>query len=298
MAQYRFWFTPYLFIAPFYITFIIFLLWPTVFALFVSMTNWMGRNFDFVGLANYKTILTDKQFYLSIYNTFYLAVIALIVIIPGSLVAAMILDLKWFKARTLFRILFFAPIATTPIAIALVFVGLMDSNYGVINYFLQLIHLPAIPWLEQAGWIKPAILMIVFWRSIGLYMIYFLAGLQTIPDELHEAAIIDGAGPVRRAWSITVPLLRPVILFVVIIATIDILQLFDESVMLNKFTHSTGSSAGPSDAGLTMAFYLYRHGISYFKLGYGSAIGIIIFIIVFGFALVQMKSLGFSKESR
>ena len=298
LKDYRYWFTPYLFIAPFYITFLVFLLWPAFFALFVSMTDWMGgQEFNFIGLKNYISVLTDEQFYLSIYNTFYLSIIGLLILIPTSLISATLLDIKWFKEKNLFRLLFFAPIATTPVAIALVFVGLYDTNYGVINHLLKIIGMQAIPWLGKAEWIKPAILVVVLWRSTGLYMIYFLAGLQTIPEELHEAAIMDGASPLRRFFTINLPILRPVIIFVMVVSTIDMLQLFDESVMLNKFTHSSGAFAGPSDSGLTMAFYLYRHGINYFKLGYGSAVGVIIFAIVFGLAIVQLKTLGFSKES-
>jgi ABC-type sugar transport system permease subunit len=286
---------PYLFISPFYITFIIFMVWPILSAFYLSFTNWMGSDeYKFIGLQNYIRLFGDTQFHLSLYNTFYLAFVSLIIMIPLSLISASVLNTQWLKFKGVFRLLFFAPIATTPVAIALVFVGLYDTDYGVINYILNVFNIPRINWLGSAQWIKTSILIVVLWRSTGLYMIYFLAGLQTIPNDLYEASTVDGANAVQKFFQITLPLLRPMILFVMVIATIDILQLFDESVMLNKFSHASSTSAGPEDAGLTIAFLLYRQGFSYFNLSYGSAIGIIIFLIVFSLSMLQMKAFGFS----
>jgi ABC-type sugar transport system permease subunit len=283
---------PYIFISPFYITFIVFMVWPVVSAVFMSFTNWMGGGTPkFLGLGNYDEMLYDNRFWLSLWNTAYLSIGCLLVMIPLSLFLAGVLNIGWLKFRGFFRMLYFAPIATSTVAVAVVFIGLYDKEYGVINYLLESLRLPPVPWLDSAAWIKPSILGLVFWRSTGLYMIYFLAGLQTIPHELYEAAWVDGANKPQAFVHITVPMLRPVIVFVAVVATVAALQIFEESFILNRF--SMFSAAGPGDSGLTLAFYLYQQGFKFFRLGFGATVGIVIFVLVFSLSLIELKVLGF-----
>lgn len=286
---------PYIFIAPFYITFAIFFLWPVSYAVYMSFTNWMGMgNYQMIGFNNYRNLFNDSSFWLAMRNTVWLSVAGILIVIPVSLLLAQILDVSWLRLRGLFRMIIFAPIATASVAVAIVFLALLDARAGAINWMLQSLGGEPIPWLDSPAYIKPSILMVFVWRSMGLYMIYFLAGLQSIPHEIYEAAQVDGANVLQSFWHVTIPLLRPVTVFVIVILTISVLQIFDETFILNQF--SMFSAAGPADSGLTLAFYLYRHGFKNFQLGYGAAIGIVIFVIIFCLSMVQMKLLGFFRD--
>lgn len=286
---------PYLFIAPFYILFLVFFVGPISYAIYMSFTNWMGMsNYRMIGLANYATLWRDEGFWLSFRNTLWLAVTGILIVIPLSLVLAQGLNQRWLRFRGLFRMVTFAPIATASVAVAVVFLALLDARNGVINWLLSQIGIAPIPWLDDSAYIKPSILMVFVWRTVGLYMIYFLAGLQAIPEELYEAAQVDGANSVQTFRYVTVPMLRPVLIFVVVVLTIAVLQIFEETFILNQF--SQFSAAGPGDSGLTLAFYLYRYGFKQFQLGYGTAIGIVIFVMIFSLSLIQMKFLGFFSE--
>lgn len=286
---------PYVFISPFYITFLVFFLGPAAYAIYMSFTNWMGSgNYKVIGFQNYVTLITNDTFRLALVNSIWLSVASMAVIIPLSLVLANVLNADWVKLRAVFRTIIFAPIATATVAVAVIFLALLDARAGVINWVIGQVGIAPIPWLDNEAYIKPSILMVTVWRSTGLYMIYFLAGLQSIPRELYEAANVDGADTFQAFRHVTIPMLRPVTIFVAVVLTIATLQIFEESFILNQF--SMFSAAGPGDSGLTLAYYLYREGFKYFKLGYGAAVSVVIFALVFGLSLVQMKLLGFFRE--
>jgi multiple sugar transport system permease protein len=286
---------PYLFIAPFYVVFLIFFIGPIGYAFYMSFTNWMGMsNYQFIGFKNYVTLWNDDGFWLALRNSIWLSVTGILIVIPLALLLAIMLNQPWLRLRGLFRVVTFAPIATASVAVAVVFLALLDTRTGVINWLLTQVNLAPIPWLDEPAYVKWSILMVFVWRTVGLYMIYYLAGLQAIPHEIYEAAQVDGANTIQSFRHITLPMLRPVTIFVVIVLTIAVLQIFEETFILNRFSMSTG--AGPGDAGLTLAFYLYRHGFKQFELGFGAAIGIVIFVLIFGLSLLQMRFLGFFRD--
>jgi len=286
---------PYLFIAPFYITFLIFLVYPLLWAMYASLTNWTGQAApDFRGLRNFEHLVHDHVFWLSVENTLYLVAGALLITLPLALLLALLLDVKWLRGRGFFRTLFFLPIATVPAVVAVIATGLYDTNHGVINWILVALGLGKVPWLDSPDWQKPALLGIIVWRTTGYMMMFLIAGLQSISEELYDAAAVDGAGPYHRLRCITLPLLRPMILFAAVLTTINVFQTFDEPFVLNL--NSFGAPAGPADSGLTMSFYLYREAFQYGEYGYASAIGVAILLGLILLLYVQARALGLFHE--
>ena len=197
----------------------------------------------------------------------------------------MALNAKRLRFKYLWRTLYFAPIVTSSVAISLVFRLLYNTDYGLINtIFVALGGMP-IKWMEGQEWTKIAVMGVVIWRWTGLLAIYFLAGLQSIPEELHEAAAIDGATGVQRFFTITLPLLRPVMLFVGIIVLIGSFQIFDDPQIL----YGAGTPGGPGNSAISLVQYLYNQGIGQQLFGYASAVGVFLFVIIFVLSLVQLR---------
>lgn len=285
---------PYFFISPFYILFAIFFLFPTLFALVLGFFKWsaMGTP-EFFGLRNYERLFSDPIFWQSVNNTIFYSAGSLFVVMPLALLQAMALNSKRLKLRVLWRAIYFAPIVTSTVAISLVFRMLYNNEYGLINNVLESIGATPVDWLGNAAAVKVAVMGVVLWRWTGLLAVYFLAGLQSISEELYEAAAIDGAGAIQRFFYITLPSLRPVILFVSVIVLIGSLQIFDDPQIL--FGAST--PGGPSNAGLSIVQYLFRYGITNLLFGYASAVGLFLFVVIFILSLVQFRVLrGFGND--
>ncbi|MAU11851.1 MAG: hypothetical protein CL607_18640 [Anaerolineaceae bacterium] len=281
-------FAPYMFISPFFIIFFLFFLFPTAFALVLGFFNWRGLGQpEFFELRNYERLMRDPIFFQAVQNTVFYTGFSLFIIMPLALLEAMALNAKilWFK--TLWRILYFAPIVTSTVAVAIVFRMLYNREFGLINEFLMSIGLTPVDWLGDPNAVKFAVMGLVVWRWTGLLAVYFLAGLQSIPDTLYEAASIDGANGIQRFFYITIPSLRPVILFVSVIVMIGALQIFDDPQVL----FGSGSPGGPANAGLSIVQYLYSRGIGDLLYGYASAVGLLLFIGIFVLSLVQFRLL-------
>jgi len=275
---------PYVFVSPFYVFFLIFMIIPICVAFYASFTDWMGvQTPNFVGLQNYINVFKDKTFLLALVNSVWYSAASVLVVVPLALLLAVLLNLGWLRLKGLFRAVYFAPILTSAVVVGIIFLLIYDYRYGLLNWVLNTLGLPAIDWLGAKEWKKPAIIGLIIWRWTGNHTIYFLAGLQSIPQELYEAAMVDGANRFRSFLHITVPLLRPVILFVVVITTIGSLQIFEEPYILRPT---------PSDAGLSLAMYLYRVGFQYMRQGFGSSVGFVLFAIIFALSLIQTKYLG------
>lgn len=284
---------PYWFIAPFLVLFGAFFVYPLGFALYVSLTDWRGASGSFVGLDNFVRLFEDGAFHLALANNVWYSLSAVLLVIPLSLGLAVLLNQSWLRFRRTWRAIYFLPVATSTVVVAIVFLALYDSRYGTINYLLSLIGVDPISWLSEPQMVKPAVILLVAWRWTGLFMVYFLAGLQSIPKELHEAAQVDGAGPAKAFLFVTLPSLRPIVLFVLVAVTTDSLRIFDEPFILNRF--SLGASGGPEDAGLSLSMYMYRIGFQYRDLGYASAIGIAIFalaLILIGVQFWRLRDRG------
>jgi multiple sugar transport system permease protein len=280
---------PYIFISPFYILFVIFFLGPVLFALYLSFQSWNGiDSIRFVGLDNFSELVRDPVFMITLQNTAVYSGASLFLISPLSLLLALALNATIVRGRGIFRTIYFTPIVTSSIAISLVFLVLYNQRTGLINQFIGVFGIEPINWLGSRQWSKLAVLGLITWRWVGFNAIYFLAGLQTIPQSIYEAAMVDGANQWHSFWYITLPLLRPVILFVAVIVLIGSAQIFEEPYML--------TSGGPVNSSLSIANYLYRVGLEYLRLGYASAIGFSLFAIIFFFSWLQMRLLGVFRE--
>jgi len=288
---------PYFFVSPFFILFFIFFLLPSLAALVLGFFRWSSLGTpEFFGLRNYERLFADPIFWKSVKNTLFYSGVSLFVIVPLALLEALALNSSRLRFSTFWRAIYFAPIVTSAVAISLVFRHLYNSQYGqygLINQMLLALGGMPIDWLGDGSYVKIAVMGVVLWRWTGLISIYFLAGLQSIPEELHEAAAIDGANELQRFFHVTLPLLRPVTLFVSVIVLIGSLQIFDDPQVL----FGTANPGGPANAGLSIVQYLYGRGIGQLLYGYASAVGLFLFFIIFSLSLFQFRVFrGFESE--
>ncbi|HEX5414174.1 MAG TPA: sugar ABC transporter permease [Chloroflexota bacterium] len=285
---------PYLFIAPFFILFLIFLAYPVVQAFILSFMKEVGRsNPTFVGVNNYVNLLQDGRFLMALKNTSLFAVGSVFVLSSLAFFLAIGINSKlvpWLNLKSFYRLAFFVPLLTSAVVVSLMFGILYDKNSGLLNGFIDSILGPG----HQVGWVSDpnvalwSILLLAIWQFTGLNSLYFLAGLQNVPKEMEEAAIIDGAGRWTLLTKITLPMLRPIVLFVAVTAINGAYHLFAQPYLL--------TGGGPSDHTLTMTMYLYQTGFSYFNLGYASAIGYSLVVIIMIIAAAQLWLFGAFRE--
>lgn len=273
----------YLAISPFYILFAIFGLFPILFSLYLSFQNWNGiGEMKFVGFAQYQFMLTDPNFWKSIVNTFQIWFLSTIPMLFLALVIAFMLN-QQIRGRGAYRIAYFIPNVTSIVAIAIIFGSIFSNEFGLLNAVLEALGLETVEWLNTPWGIKLAIAAMVIWRWTGYNAIIYLAGLQAIPTELYEAARVDGASWTQVFFRITIPLLRPIILFTVITSTIGGMQLFTEPQVL------LGNGGGPGNEGQTMVLYLYQQAFINNNFGYGAAIGWGLFVIMILFSIINWR---------
>ena len=277
-------YSPYLFLAPFFVVFAIFGVFPLVYTGWVSLHDWhLIGDHTFVGFANYTELFADPDFWNAVANTFGIFLIATI---PQLLVALMIANLlnRALRARTMFRMGVLVPTVTSVAAVGVVFGQLFARDVGLVNYLLTTIGFDPVDW--QAGrlssWI--AIATMVDWRWTGYNALILLGAMQAIPKDLYDAASVDGAKPWQQFWRITVPLLRPTLVFVVIVATIGGLQLFTEPVLFG-FGKMQGGTLGQFQ---TMTMFMYENAFQRFQYGYGSAIAWTLFAMVVVISLLNV----------
>ncbi len=273
----------YLFIAPFFLSFAVFGLYPLYWAFRLSLSAWRGFGpMTFVGFENYQVILKDPYIVQSLVNTLQFAAILLPTGIFIAIVFAVILNTKTLKGRGAFRTLYFLPDVTNSVIIAIVFTQLFDDYMGWINQGLIALGIPPVGWLRGSPWAaKTVVILLTHWGGIGYNILLFLGGLQSIQPEVYEAAKIDGANDWQVFWRVTLPLLRPIIFFLTIMATIGLMNMFNQPYMLTK--------GGPRGATETLMLRLYNMGIGGSRFGDASAFGFIISFIVIGISLVQLR---------
>ncbi len=284
---------PYLFISPFFIGYAIFFLYPVLWALYLSFFQQIGIGAPakWVGLGNYFKLLSDDRFIKGVINTTYYAAGSLFIILPAALLLGVVFNMRNLRGATFFRLFYFTPNITSGVVVAAIFGLVFDTEYGLLNnWLLAPLGLPKVRWLQDAVYIMPAIIVLGLWRYTGINALYFLAGLQNIPHELNEAAQIDGATRWQAFRHVTLPLLRPVILFTVIIAIIGSYNLFGEPFLL------VGAEGGPRNSALFITMYLYLNGFRYMKFGYASAIGYALTIIILVLSVIQLRLLGAFRE--
>ena len=274
------------FIAPALIAIAVFFVIPVVSALLLSLTDFDIYaladldNLRFVGLQNYERLLSNPLFWGAMKNTLWFAVLGVPLSIAASLAAAVILNARVVKWRPIWRVMFFAPYVTTLVATAVVWRYLLHTRYGVINWALQSVGLPAVDWLGQPETSIPAILMFVVWKIFGYNMLIFLAVLQTVPDDLYEAARIDGAGPWKQFRHVTLPAIAPTLLLVSIISVAGFFQLFAEPYVMTQ--------GGPAQSTVTVLYFMYEEGFKWWNLGSASAVAFILFLCIFAVTMVQL----------
>lgn len=281
------WQAAYLFLAPALTAILMFFFVPVMAAFLISFTDldiYALSDFSkarFVGLKNYQALLSDPLFWKALRNTFYFVLVAGPLGVAISLAAAMLLNSKLVKFKALFRLAYFMPVVTTLVAIAIVWRFIYHPRFGMINYFLSLIHIPPIDWLGDPDWAMPAIILMAVWKNFGYNMIIFIAGLQNIPEYLYEAAVIEGANRWQLFRKITLPMLAPTTLFISIITMIGFFQLFAEPYIMTQ--------GGPLNSTLSIVQYMYQEGFRWWNMGYSAAIAFVLFFIIFIATILQFK---------
>lgn len=279
----------YVFISPFYILFLIFGVFPVLFSAYLSFHDWNGMGpMEFVGLKNYEFLLGagGKVFWDSILNGVVLFFMYVPLMTFLALVLAVILNSQRVRFFRLYRMMIFAPYVTSMIAAGFTFRLMFETNDGLINVLLNALGLQGVPWLADYWWARVTLCLLVIWGWLGYNMVLMLTGLQTIPRELTEAAMIDGASAQQVFFHITIPLLRPVIVFSVTLSVIGTFGLFNEVQALFN------SSTGPLRTALIPIVHIFNVGFGDFKFGRASAMGYVYFGIVFLLTLVQLKYIG------
>jgi multiple sugar transport system permease protein len=273
---------------PFCLLFLAFTAWPVIQSFFMSFTDTKARDLrnpfavQFIGLDNYTRALSDPIFRRAALNTAYFVVVCMPLTILIALAAAVALDKGIQRFRSVFRLGFYTPVITSIVAVAVVWRFLLQDPGGLINTVLGWFGIDGPNWLGDPKWAMPAIIMMTAWRTFGTAMIIFLAGLQAVPPELHEAAAIDGAGVWRRFRHVTLPLLRPTILFVMVTTSIGYLQIFEEPFVMTK--------GGPLNATMTVSYYTYNQ-FGYGNYGFAAAMSYIIFVVIAIVTAIQFRLL-------
>ena len=279
---------PYLFLLPALALFAIFKAYPVIASFWISLTTGAGALRHFIGLANYQRLLGDPLFWTSLQNTGVILIIQVPIMLGLAIVLALGINSIHVRLRAIWRLGVFMPSVTGLVATGIIFSFLLNKDQGALNWLLSLVGLPAVDWLGDPSWARVAIVIVLTWHYTGYYAVIFLAGLQGVPKELYEAAMVDGAGSIRRFISVTIPHLRPILLFTLVLSTIGTLQLFDEPFVLTR--------GGPDNATMTVSMYLYNNGFSYFDFGYASAIAYALTFIVVILGAIQMKLVGGKNE--
>jgi len=274
--------TAYTFILPNFLGFMIFTLVPVIVSIILSFMEWdTASPMKFVGLKNFAHLLKDETFRISLGNTLYYTVATVPLTLVCALALAILLN-KGIKGLKIFRAMFFLPYITSIVAVAVVWNMLLHPTMGPVNEFLKLIGIINPPgWTSSTEWSLPAVIIVSVWRSMGYYMVIYLAGLQGIPGELYEAATVDGANAWQKFKNITVPMLTPTTFFVSIMLVINSFKVFDLILVMTQ--------GGPGRSTNVLVYDIYNEAFLNFKFGYSSAIAMVLFAIVLIITLIQFK---------
>ena len=273
------------FVAPALTLIGLFFFLPVAASLLLSFTDFdiyaLGRldRLRFIGLENYRRLLNDPMFWTALKNTLYFVIVGGPLSVLVSLGAALLVNHRLTRFQGVFRTLLFLPVVTTLVAVAVVWRYLYHPRYGFLNYVLGLAGLPPIDWLGDPHWAMPAIILMAVWKNFGFNMVVFIAGLQSIPRRLYEAAEIDGADGWAQFRYITLPMLAPTFLFVTVITLIGYFQLFAEPYVMTQ--------GGPADSTLSVALLMFQEGFRWWNLGYAAAVAFVLFLIILAGTLIQ-----------
>lgn len=277
----------YFFLAPALAAIFIFFFLPVLAAFVMSFTDFdiysLGniQYVRFVGFRNYLQLFNDPLFWQALQNTFYFVLVGGPLSVAVSLSAAILLNSKLVRFKSFFRVIYFAPVVTTLVAIAVVWRFIYHPRFGLLNYFLSFFGINPIDWLGDPTYAMPAIILLAVWKNFGYNMIIFIAGLQNIPDELYEAARIDGANARQQFLYITIPMLAPTTLFVSIITMIGYFQLFAEPYVMTQ--------GGPLNSTLSIVLLMYQQGFRWWNMGYSASLAFVLFVIILIGSLIQFR---------
>jgi multiple sugar transport system permease protein len=277
----------YLFLAPAMLTLGLFFFVPILASLLLSLTDFDiyaladSSNARWVGWENYSRLLHEPLFWKALANTLYFVCVGGPLSVVVSLSAALLVSSKLARLQTLWRTIFFAPVVTTLVAVAVVWRYLYHTRYGAFNYVLGWLGVGPIDWLGDSRWAMFAIILLAVWKNFGYNMVIFLAGLQSIPDELFEAARIDGAGSWHTFWKIKLPLLAPTFFFVGVTTMIGYFQLFAEPYVMTQ--------GGPLESTYSLVMFMYEEGFRFWRIGFASAIAFVLFVIILAATAVQVR---------
>ena len=277
----------WLFLAPAILLLAVFFVLPVGAGLLLSLTDFdiyaigspgVAR---FVGLDNYLRLMRDGTFWTAVTNTLKFVLIGGPLSVAVSLGAALLLNAKLVRMRSFFRTIYFAPVVTTLVSVAIVWRYLYHPKYGLLNFLLGFVGIEPVDWLGDPQWAMPAIILLAVWKNFGYNMLIFVAGLQTIPENQYEAAAIDGAGAGQRFLHVTVPGLAPTFLFVSVTTMIGFFQLFAEPYVMTQ--------GGPLGATRSLVLFMYEEGFRWWRMGMAAAVAGVLLVITLAGALIQMK---------
>jgi multiple sugar transport system permease protein len=277
----------WLFIAPAITLIAVFFFLPVAASLLLSITDFdlyavaNPSNVRFVGTRNYTELLQNPTFWLALKNTFYFALVGGPLTVATSLGAALLLNAKVVRFKTLFRTIYFLPFVTTLVAVAIVWRYLYHPQYGFLNYALGAVGIHPIDWLGDPRWAMPAIILLAGWKTFGYHMLIGIAGLQSVPEDLYEAAALDGAGAVRQFWHVTLPNLAPTFFFVGVVTMIGYFQLFAEPYVM--------TTGGPLGATTSLVLFMYEEGFRWWRLGVAASIAFLLFLIILVWTAIQLR---------
>lgn len=238
-------------------------------------------NVRLVGVRNYTRLLESPIFWIALKNTFYFVLVGGPLTMAVSLGAALLVNARLVRFKGFFRTMYFAPFITTLVAVAIVWRYLYHRQYGLVNYALGAVGIHPIDWLGDPHWAMPAIILLAVWKNFGYNMLIFIAGLQAIPEELYEAAYLDGAGPWRQFRHVTWPMLAPTLLFVSLITMIGFFQLFAEPYVM--------TAGGPLRSTTSLVLLMYEEGFRWWRMGYAAAVTFVLFVVILAFMLLQRR---------
>jgi len=274
------------FLAPALVLIGIFFFLPVAASFFLSVTDFdiyaVGdlSNARFVGVRNYAELFRNPLFWTAVRNTFYFALVGGPLTVAVALAAALLVNAKVVRFKSLFRTIYFVPFVTTLVAVAIVWRYLYNPQYGLLNYALGLIGIDPVNWLGDPKWAMPAIILLAVWKNFGYHMLIFIAGLQAIPDELYEAAELDGAGALRRFWHVSLPMLAPTFFFVGVVTMIGYFQLFAEPYVMTL--------GGPLRSTTSLVLLMYEEGFRWWRMGVAAAIAFVLFVLILGWTMLQL----------
>jgi cellobiose transport system permease protein len=289
LSNWDFKFSPYLYVSPFFILFALTGLFPIVYTAYVSVFDWhiIGGQGDFVGLGNFEWVLGQEKFWISLRNSFSIFLLSAVPQVILSLIIAAVLDAN-LKAKTFWRMGVLVPYVVAPVAVALIFSNMFGDQYGLVNNMLGSIGLDPVGWHSQVVPSHLAIATMVNFRWTGYNALIFLAAMQAIPRDYYEAAMLDGASRLRQFFSVTIPSLRPTLIFVIITSTIGGLQIFDEPRM-----YDTTGEGGASAQWLTITMFIYNQGFGIKgggQFGHAAAAAWLLFVIIVVVGLINLAA--------